>query len=211
MYSQCEDSVSAALRGARVWCDAQKGGAGERATIGAHLAAGAVGWTQSANGQHSWPASPRACPVRHRGAPHRGTHATTLPIAKWMPCAGRQSVLSQGRRWRAECGRNAASCGSNCTVESHHRHESRRAPRGAACGPLPAGLCIGHSLTSGLGTLLRRLIRRRFSRRRAAAQSRPRGAARGSASPPAGRRGRSARPRTRRGRCARPPGRPSAR
>jgi len=33
------------------------------------------------------------------------------------------------------------------------------APRGAACGPLPAGLCIGHSLTSGLGTLLRRLIR----------------------------------------------------
>src|SRR5919109_3743776 len=59
MYTQCVDSVSATVRGARVRRDAQKKGAGERATTGAHPPRAAVGWTQSANGQLSWPASPR--------------------------------------------------------------------------------------------------------------------------------------------------------
>ena len=55
--------LDAANRGVRVRLDAQKKGAGERATIGAHPPRAAAWWTQSANGQLSWLASPRACPV----------------------------------------------------------------------------------------------------------------------------------------------------
>src|SRR2546423_2435444 len=91
---------------------------------------------------------------------HRVAAPTLLHtgFAKAMPRAAPQSAHPGAR-----------SGGSDVVEMQHHAASTvrrgrtaatdRRAPRGAACGPLPAGLCIGHSLTSGLGTLLRRLMR----------------------------------------------------
>src|SRR5256885_9316181 len=103
MYSWCVESVSATLRGARVRHYAQKKGAEERATIGAHRPPAAIRWTQSANGQLSWPASPRACPgmTSWRTA---SRHPRYLIWLRKSDAARRASICTaSGARWGFGC------------------------------------------------------------------------------------------------------------
>jgi len=80
--------------------------------------------------------------VAHRVAAPTSTRCV---FAKAMPRAPRQSA-----QLRAQGGESAVVGMQHHAASTVRRGRTaatdRRALRGAACGPLPAGLCIGHSL-----------------------------------------------------------------
>ena len=145
-------------------------------------------------------------------------------VAIQMPVGGLQVLLVKSRVTRAvavaqraagaslarrQRGARAKWCTQHGRGSASRRCDTARAPRGAACGPPPAGRCIAHSPTSWVTHTLH-ASGIRVSPRPAVAGWRPRVAARVPALPPH-RPARNPRRRTRPARSARRPGRPTAR
>ena len=192
--------------------DAQKKGAGERATIGAHPPArgGRVDAIREWSAQLARFPAYMSCVSSWRAVSRHPRYYGSL--RKTDAARGALIRVTRAGRGAAPCGRNAASCRMNCTTQSQRRRGARESAAGSGVRSAPrralhrsfADLRVRHTGATAH-------LRATLSRCRAGAGSRPRGGGCGARSPPAGRRARTAHRRRGRGRCVRPPGRPTAR